>query len=94
VGKPAGLPRFWAYLGLKVVCSTQPGLGNFGDCVVIWLVVFQVSQTISLQTGVLNGCHKLVESYRNADDRVCLPTLLNMGFMEDTSVEQRNLIQN
>lgn len=35
----------------------------------------------------------MVESYRNADDRICHRTILNVGFMEDTSVEQRNRIQ-
>jgi hypothetical protein len=34
-----------------------------------------------------------VESYRNEDDRVCHRTILNVGFMEDTTVEQRQKIQ-
>ena len=45
------------------------------------------------QTGRLTGYFRLVESYRNADDRVCHRTIVNVGYMEDTSVEQRNLIQ-
>ncbi|GHV65990.1 hypothetical protein FACS1894199_08300 [Bacteroidia bacterium] len=37
---------------------------------------------------------RLVESYRNHDDRVCHRTLLNIGFLsEDVSIEQLNLIR-
>jgi len=45
------------------------------------------------QTGNITGYYRLVESYRNADDRICHHTILNVGFMEDTTVEQRNKIQ-
>ena len=45
------------------------------------------------QSGNLTGYYRLVESYRNADDRICHRTILNVGFMEDTTVEQRNKIQ-
>ncbi len=45
------------------------------------------------QWGDLTGYYRLVESYRNADDRICHRTILNVGFMEDTTVEQRNKIQ-
>lgn len=42
----------------------------------------------------IDGYYRLVESYRNADDRICHRTLLNVGFMEDiTSGEQLNKIQ-
>lgn len=34
-----------------------------------------------------------MESYRNADERICHRTILNVGFMEDTTAEQRNKIQ-
>lgn len=44
-------------------------------------------------TGKLTGYYRLVESYRNSDGRVCHHTILNIGFMEDTTVEQRNRIQ-
>ena len=44
-------------------------------------------------TGNITGYYRLVESYRNAGDRICHHTLLNVGFMEDTTVEQRNKIQ-
>ena len=45
------------------------------------------------QSGKLTGYYRLVESYRNADDRICHRMILNVGFMEDTTVEQRNSIQ-
>ncbi len=34
-----------------------------------------------------------MESYRNADNRVCHRTILNVGFMEDVTVDQLNKIQ-
>lgn len=44
-------------------------------------------------TGKLSGYYRLVESYRNDANRVCHRTVLNVGFMEDVSVEQLNKIQ-
>lgn len=44
-------------------------------------------------TEKLSGYYRLVESYRNADNRVCHRTILNVGFMEDVTVEQLNKIQ-
>lgn len=45
------------------------------------------------QTGTLSGYYRLVESYRNADNRVCHRTIVNVGFMEDVTPEQLNRIQ-
>jgi len=45
------------------------------------------------QSGKLSGYYRLVESYRNADNRVCHRTILNVGFIEDTTPEQLNKIQ-
>ncbi|RZS95836.1 IS1634 family transposase [Cecembia calidifontis] len=44
-------------------------------------------------SGRLSGYYRLVESYRNADNRVCHRTILNIGFMEDAAPEQLNKIQ-
>lgn len=44
-------------------------------------------------TGRLTGYYRLVESYRNADNRICHRTILNIGFMEDATPEQMNIIQ-
>src|SRR5215210_7913954 len=56
-------------------------------------VYFKCSIRPHPQTGSITGYYRLVESYRNADDRICHRTILNVGFMEDTSVDQRNKIQ-
>ncbi len=45
------------------------------------------------QTGNITGYYRLVESYRNAEDRICHRTIVNVGYMEDTDVDQRNKIQ-
>ena len=54
---------------------------------------FKCSMRVNPDTKILSGYYRLVESYRNEDDRVCHRTILNVGFMEDTNVEQRNKIQ-
>jgi len=56
-------------------------------------VYFKCSIRRHPQSGNITGYYRLVESYRNADDRICHRTILNVGFMEDTTVEQRNKIQ-
>lgn len=45
------------------------------------------------ETGTLTGYYRLVESYRNAEDRVCHRTILNIGFMEEANDDQRDRIQ-
>lgn len=45
------------------------------------------------QSEKLSGYYRLVESYRNADNRVCHRTILNVGFMEDVTPEQLIKIQ-
>jgi transposase len=44
-------------------------------------------------TGKLSGYYRLVESYRNADNRICHRTIVNVGFMEDATPEQLSRIQ-
>jgi hypothetical protein len=56
-------------------------------------VYFKCSIRRHPETGSITGYYRLVESYRNADDRICHRTILNVGFMEDTHVDQRNKIQ-
>jgi hypothetical protein len=44
--------------------------------------------------GTIDGYYRLVESYRNSDDRVCHRTLLNVGFLDGVAtIDQLNLIQ-
>jgi transposase len=54
---------------------------------------FKFSMRVNPDTGLLSGYYRLVESYRNEEERVCHRTILNVGFMEDTDVHQRNKIQ-
>ena len=56
-------------------------------------VYFKSSIRKHPDTGKLSGYYRLVESYRNADNRICHRTILNIGFMEDASPEQLNIIQ-
>jgi transposase len=56
-------------------------------------VYFKSSTRKHPQTGKLIGYYRLVESYRNADNRVCHRTIVNVGFMEDVTAEQLNKIQ-
>ena len=54
---------------------------------------FKFSLRKHSQTQKLSGYYRLVESYRNADNRVCHHTILNVGFMEDVTADQLNKIQ-
>ena len=54
---------------------------------------FKSSIRTSPSTGKIDSYYRLVESYRNVDDRVCHRTLLNVGFLENIQVEQLNKIQ-
>jgi transposase len=56
-------------------------------------VYFKFSLRKHPQTEKLSGYYRLVESYRNADNRVCHRTILNVGFMEDVTTDQLNKIQ-
>ena len=54
---------------------------------------FKVSIRKNPDTGKPGGYYRLVESYRNADDRICHRTLLNVGFMDGVVPEELNRIQ-
>lgn len=45
------------------------------------------------ESGKLGGYYRLVESYRNAENRICHRTILNVGFMDDATPERLNRIQ-
>ena len=57
------------------------------------VVYFKCSIRRHPETGSITGYYRLVESYRNADDRICHRTIVNVGYMEDINVDQRNKIQ-
>ena len=61
---------------------------------VLYRVYFKFSLRKHPQTGKLSGYYRLVESYRNADNRVCHRTILNVGFMEGVTADQLNKIRN
>lgn len=54
---------------------------------------FKVSIRPNPYTGKPDGYYRLIESYRNADGRVCHRTLLNVGFMDGVEPEELNRIQ-
>jgi hypothetical protein len=45
------------------------------------------------KTGELSGYYRLVESYRNQDNRICHRTILSVGFLDGLSGEQLKAIQ-
>ena len=54
---------------------------------------FKVSMRTNPATGIYSGYYRLVESYRNFDDRVCHRTILNAGYLDGLTADQLNLIQ-
>jgi hypothetical protein len=54
---------------------------------------FKVSMRTNPATGRYCGYYRLVESYRDDRDRVCHPTILNAGYLDDLNTDQLNLIQ-
>jgi hypothetical protein len=54
---------------------------------------FKVSMRTNPETGIYSGYYRLVESYRNCDDRVCHRTILNAGYLDELNTDQLNLIQ-
>lgn len=54
---------------------------------------FKMSSRPNPTTGEPDVYYRLVESYRNADDRVCHHTLLNIGFINNYSPEQLNIVR-
>jgi hypothetical protein len=45
------------------------------------------------ETKIYSGYYRLVESYRNNDDRVYHRTILNTGYLDELTTDQLNLIQ-
>jgi len=48
---------------------------------------------VNPKTGKLSGYYRLIESYRNINDRICHRQMLAAGFLDDLTAEQLNLIQ-
>lgn len=64
-----------------------------GLCIFFVLMYFKVLGRHNPSTGKAGWYYRLVESYRNSDDRVCHRTMLNVGFLEGLTTDQMNLIQ-
>jgi len=77
----------------KTVCSPQGGIDFLKIRHLLCRMYFKVSMRTNPETGIYCGYYRLVESYRNADDRVCHRTMLNAGYLDELSPEQLNLIQ-
>lgn len=45
------------------------------------------------ELGPFRPYYRLVESYRNIDNRICHKTILNVGFVPELKPEQLNAIQ-
>lgn len=54
---------------------------------------FKVSMRTNPKTGIYSGYYRLVESYRNADGRVCHRTMVNAGYLDDVTTDQLVRIQ-
>jgi hypothetical protein len=54
---------------------------------------FKISMRKNPQTNILSGYFRLVESYRNSDNRICHRTILSAGYLDDLTTDQLNLIQ-
>ena len=54
---------------------------------------FRSSMRHNPKTGELTGYYRLVESYRNQENRICHRTMLSAGFLDELSIEHLNKIQ-
>lgn len=54
---------------------------------------FIVSMRKNPETGIISGYYRLVESYRNENNRVCHRTILNAGYLDGLTTDQLNTIQ-
>ncbi|PKP50121.1 MAG: transposase, partial [Bacteroidetes bacterium HGW-Bacteroidetes-1] len=54
---------------------------------------FKISMRTNPKTNLYSGYYRLVESYRNTNDRVCHRTILNAGYLDELNADQLNLIQ-
>jgi hypothetical protein len=54
---------------------------------------FKISMRTNPKTGRYSGYYRLIESYRNNQDKVHQRTVLNAGYLDELTAEQLNLIQ-
>jgi len=80
-------------MALKEKVTQIEGIVLWGLRRVLYCVYFKFSLRKHPQTEKLSGYYRLVESYRNADNKVFHRTILNVGFMEDVTTDQLTKIQ-
>ena len=80
-------------LFLNIFCSTQGGIASFKAVSVLYAMYFKATFRNHPELGPLRPYYRLVESYRNIDNRICHKTILNVGFITDLKPEQLNIIQ-
>jgi len=54
---------------------------------------FKVSMRTNPATGIYSAYYRLVESYRNDDNRILHRTILNAGYLDELNTDQLNQIQ-
>jgi hypothetical protein len=57
------------------------------------VMYFKVSMRTNPETKIYSGYYRLVESYRNSEDRIYHRTILNAGYLDELNTDQLNLIQ-
>ena len=57
------------------------------------LMYSKVSMRTNPRTDRYSGYYRLVESYRDSNDRICHRTMLNAGYPDELNTDQLNLIQ-
>jgi len=62
-------------------------------CAYFAVMYFKVSMRTNPATGIYSGYYRLVESYRNEDDRILHRTILNAGYLDELNTDQLNQIQ-
>lgn len=79
---------------LNIGCSTQGGIASKSLPPFFCIMYFKASSRLNPAKGKMDSYYRLVESYRNEDDRVCHRTLLNVGFLNDVlTIDQLNQVR-
>jgi hypothetical protein len=76
-----------------MVCSTQGGVAPLPKMTDVCRMYFKITLRKNPETNSLCGYYRLVESYRNVENRICHRTVLNVGFLDHVTPEQLNKIQ-
>ena len=72
---------------------TQQALVLLCCSAVLCKMYFKHSLRFNPKQNILCGYYRLVESYRNVDNRICHRTILNIGFLTDLTTVDLNIIQ-